>query len=458
MRFLKAQKFIPAILLVVAVMGCKPSAAQDKFLAIQEVKSKSGVTAWLVEDHALPIISMDFAFTGAGASGDPAAKQGLAQLVSNTLDEGAGDLDSQAFQKKLTDNSISLSFSATRDDFQGSLVTLSRRKDLAFDLTRLALTQPRFDAEAVGRMKAANITRLRSSLTDPEWMAARIMNDIAFAGHPYAQNSGGTLTTIPAITPEDLRHFATTRLARGNLLVTVTGDIAPAELAAAMDKIFGALPEKADLPQTADLALQGGGQTVLYEKDIPQTIISIMQPGIGRDSPDYHAYQVMNFIFGGSGFGSRLMEEVREKRGLTYGIYSGFYLLDHLKALSVSASTENKNAGEVLGLIRQEMEKIMNEPVSEQDLANAKSYLVGSMPLALTSSGKISGLMLGLRLDHLPIDYLDTVDEKINAVTIDDVRRMAEKYLKPGSLTTVLVGKPEGITPTKTVDTLPNVE
>lgn len=449
---------LSSFLLLVFITGCRTSEAKDKFLAIQEVKGKSGVTAWLVEDHALPIISMTFAFRGAGAAGDAADKQGLAQLASNTMDEGAGDIDSQTFQKTLTDNSISLSFSSGRDDFQGSLYTLTRTKDTAFHLLQLALTKPRFDPEAVGRMKAANITRLRSSLTDPDWMAARIMNDIAFAGHPYAQNSGGTLTSIPAITPEDLRNFVATRLARNNLVVTITGDIGAKELSKILDSVFGELPEKAALPAVADLNVQGGGQVALYNKDIPQTIISIMQPGIGRDNPDYHAYQVMNFIFGGSGFGSRLMVEVREKRGLTYGIYSGFYLLDHLKGLSISTSTENKNTGEILSITRQEMEKMMKEPVTDTELADAKSYLIGSMPLSLTSSGKISALMLSLRQDNLPIDYLDNVDDKINAVTKEDILRVAQKYLQPASLTTVLVGKPEGITPTKTVDTLPNVE
>jgi len=447
-----------AFVMLVFVTGCKDSVAKDRFLDIQEVKSKSGITAWLVEDHSLPIIAIRFAFRGAGAAGDPPDKQGLAQLASNTMDEGAADIDSQTFQKTLTDNSITLSFGSGRDNFSGTLRTLTRTKDTAFNLLQLALTKPRFDAEAVGRMKASNITRLRSSLTNPQWIAARIMNDVAFAGHPYAQNSGGTLTSLPTITPEDLRHFATTRLGRDNLVVAVTGDIDAKELSTMIDVVFGALPEKSSVADVADISIQGGGQTVFFEKDIPQTIIKIMQPGIGRDNPDYHTYQAMNFILGGSGFGSRLMEEVREKRGLSYGIYSGLYLLDHLKALSISTSTENKSAGDVLGLTRQEIEKIMKEPVSDTELTDAKSYLIGSMPLSLTSSGKISGLMLSLQLDRLPIDYLDTVDQKISAVTVSKVQNIAQKYLQPDNLTTVLVGKPEGTTPTKTVDTLPNVE
>lgn len=435
-----------------------PARAADKFLDIQEVTSAGGITAWLVENHDLPIIALQFAFKGAGASLETLDKQGLARMVSNTMDEGADDLDAQAFQKALADNSIELSFSASRDDYSASLKTLTRKKDLAFDLMRKALTKPRFDDEAIDRMRAANVARVRSSLSDPDWVAARVLNDAAFADHPYAMNSGGTLTTLKNITGEDMKKFAATRLGRDNLLVVAVGDISAADLAPVLDHIFGALPEKADIPGVPDIPVQNPGTTTLFEKDIPQAIIEIMQPGIGRDDPDFHTYQVMNFILGGSGFGSRLTEEVREKRGLTYGIFSQLYLLDHLKGLSVSTSTDNKNAAEALSLIRQEFEKMRSAPVTAQELADAKSYITGSMPLALSSTDDIAGMLLGLRLDHLPIDYLDTLKDKINAVTAADVQRVAQKLLQPDQLTIAVVGKPEGVTPTKTLETLPNAE
>ncbi len=437
-----------------------PARAAEKFLDIQEVTSPGGITAWLVENHDLPIIALEFAYKNAGSAHDPVDKQGLARMLSNTLDEGAGDLDSQAFQKALSDNSISLSFGASRDDFTGSLKTLTRKKNLAFDLLRKALAEPRFDQEAVDRMRAANEARIRSSLSDPDWIAARILNDTAFAGHPYALNSGGTLTTLQNITPDDLRKFKKDYFYWENLAVVVVGDITAADLKITLDQIFtdtGAFRSMVP-PQVKDITVQNGGQTVFYKKDIPQTMLEIMQPGIGRDDPDYHAYQVMNFILGGSGFGSRLTEEVREKRGLTYGIFSQFYLLDHLKGLSVSTSTDNKHAEEALSLIRQEFEKMRSAPITAQELADAKSYITGSMPLALSSTDGIAGMLLGLRLDHLPIDYLDTLKDKINAVTVADVQRVAQRLLQPDQLTIAVVGKPEGVTPTKTLETLPNAE
>lgn len=448
------------ILIAAAVLTlATPSwAASERFLEIKEVTSPGGIKAWLVEDHSVPVIAFNFAFAGAGTASEDAGKQGTTQLASNTMDEGAGDIDSQAFQKELADNSISLSYSAGRDDYYGSVKTLSREKDRAFNLLRLSLTAPRFDAEPVQRMKAANIARIRSSLSDPDWMAARIMNDRLYAGHPYARNSGGTISSIQAIEPADLHAFVKTRLGRDNLRVAVAGDITAAELEKALDTIFGTLPKTSTPSPLSDLTPQNTGTIALYKKDLPQTIIQIAGTGIQRSDPDWHAAQVMNFILGSSGFGSRLMEEIREKRGLTYGIYTSFNNLDHVATLNLGTSTRNDKVEEVLGLIRAEWVKMRDTQVSEKELNDAKAYLTGSMPLSLSSTDNIAGMMLGMQMDDLPSTYLDTVQDKINAVGLDDVTRVSKRLLNPDMLVTVLVGQPTGIKPTATIESLPNVE
>jgi zinc protease len=440
-----------------------PAAAPEtpgakKILDIAQVTSPGGISAWLVEDHSLPIISLRFGFRGAGAAGDPAAMQGLALMASNTLDEGAGDYDSQSFQKTLADNSIDLGFSASRDNFSGGVRTLARNRQLAFDLLRLALTKPRFDDEAVGRMRDANLSRIRSSLVDPEWVAARLMNDTAFEGHPYSFNSGGTLTTLAKITPDALRDFVRTRLTRDRLVVAVVGDISRDELAAMLDSVFGGLPQTADLPPVPDTEIKNGGAVVLHEMDIPQTIVEMAQPGIRRDDPQYQAAQVMNYILGGAGFGSRLMAEVREKRGLAYGIDTGLADLDHAPSIMVSSATKNETAGELLKLVDTEWKKMHDTDVTPKELDDAKAYLIGSVPMSLSSSTQISSLMLSLELEGLPADYLDRREKEIKALTIKDIRAVSERLLTPGRLTTVLVGKPEGVIPTRTVEKLPNVE
>ncbi|MEM7650928.1 MAG: pitrilysin family protein [Pseudomonadota bacterium] len=432
-------------------------ANEGSLLDIQEVTSEGGITAWLVEDDSIPVIAMNFGFKGAGTALDPESKQGLARMASNTMDEGAGSLNAQAFQKELQDLVISLSFGAGRDDFTGSLKTLTKNKDRAFELLHLAVTEPRFDKEAIDRMREANKSRIRSSLSDPGWMAARLLNDKAFAGHPYALNSGGTLSSLDRINASDLEKFHKDSLGKNNLVVSVAGDISAEELSQRLDEVFGDLSD-VELSELEDLEIQNQGAIYHYERDIPQSVIEIMQAGLSRSDPDFHTGQVMNFILGSSGFGSRLTEEIREKRGLTYGIYSYFYDLAHLQALAVSTSTTNANVLEMLSLIRAEFQKLIDAPITEKELSDAKSYLIGSLPLSLTSTQKISGLMNSLQLDGLPINYLDQREESIQATTIEDVQTLAQRLLAPESFITIIVGQPEGLEDLETVKTLPNVE
>lgn len=447
-------------LLTLLFLSVLPSLAQarERFVDIQEIKTPSGITAWLVQDHRVPVLSVDFAFRGAGSAVDPEGKQGLAQLLSNTLDEGAGDIDSKSFQEELRAKSIALSFSQSRDHFYGSLKTLTRNRDRAADLMALALTKPRFDAEAIERMRAANVSRIKSNMTDPEWMAARLMNDVAWHGHPYARNSGGTLTSLATLSAEDLRGAVKSRFAKDDLVVAIAGDIEAAEVPALLDRLFGGLPEKATLPPVPDTTVHGAGTVTVLNRDIPQSVVEILQPGIKRDSPDYDAAQVMNQILGGGGFGSRLMEEVREKRGLTYGIYSSFLDMDKAQGFAVSTSTENKNAGQILDLVRAEWKKMRDSDVTEKELSDARSYMIGAMPLALSSTDAISGLMLSLRLNGRPIDWLDGRKARIAAITAQDIRRAAKKLLDPEGFTVIIVGRPDGVMATNKPEKLPDVE
>lgn len=432
--------------------------AKSKFLDIQEVTSKGGIKAWLVEDHSLPIITMGYSFRGAGAKNEPANKQGLAQLASNTMDEGAGDIKSQEFQKALKDNSITLTFNAGRDHFGGALKTLTQNKDKAFDLLTLALTKPRFDLEPVKRMCSSNQSRLKTSLSNPNWLAARIKNDRIYEGHAYAMNSGGTLSSLESITPDDLRGFHKT-LGKNQLVISVAGDISAAELQQTLDDVFGSMPV-VETPEPIKTPTTNGGEIYLYKQNIPQTIIEITQPGVSRQDKDFYSAYLMNFILGQSGFGSRLMEEIREKRGLTYGVYSYFRQYEEADTLHVSTSTANKNVAEMLSLIHKEWNKMKEAPVTSKELSEAKSYLIGSLPLSLTSTGSIAGVMLSLQLDNLPIDYLDKRANEINAVEADDIHDIAKRILNTGKMTTIMVGNPESFIDNdiNIVSELPNVE
>ncbi len=450
-------KLAATLLALLAVLSAAPS-AHAEILDIKEVTSPGGIKAWLVEDHTIPVISLKLAFKDSGAVNDPADKQGLSRLLSNTLDEGAGSLDSKAFQQELTDLSISLSFSASRDDFYGEVKTLSANRDRAFELLGLALTQPRFDEDAVDRMREANLTRIRSDMTDPKWMAARLLNAHLFGDHPYAMNSGGTLSSFSRITSDDLRKKVKDELTRDRLVVSVAGDIGEHDLGTLLDKTFSSLPassvkldiDKASWPQAS--------QTVLYKKDIPQTVIQIAMPGIDIKDPDYFAAEIMNFVFGGAGFGSRLMESIREKRGLTYGVYSGMTDMNYAEIMAIHSSTKNETVDDLIELAMDEAARLRDSDISPQELGNARTYLIGSVPLDLTSTDRIAGYMLGFQMQGLPRNYLDIREKGLKSVTAADVRRVAGEMLRRDLMTVILVGSPTRVKPTVTVDTLPDVE
>lgn len=449
--------FFIAFLIVCAPVHAKDTSS-NKVLDIKEVTSKNGIKAWLVEDHSLPIIAVQFSFKGAGSIQDGEDKQGVAQLLSNTMDEGAGDLKSQDFQKALSDHSITLYFKSNRDNFGGQLKTLKRHREKAFELLKLALTSPRFDKEPVERMRQANISRIKSSMGDPNWINARVFNDVAFQGHPYALNSGGTLTTLKNITVDDLKNHKKNWLTKDRLVIGVTGDITKEELSIVLDNVFEGLPNTGKENLVKKFDLQNTGKAYIYNKDIPQTIISAALPSFDQNNPDYDALKVMNYIYGSGGFGSRLMAEAREKQGLTYGIYSSLIMQDYLSAVDISTSTKNKSAKEIIDIIKNEMKILNDKKISAQELQDAQSYITGSMPLSLTSTDKVSSILLSLQLDGRPINYLDGYVERINNVTIQDIQKVSKRVLNPDKLVTILVGKPENLNNSIKIESLPNVE
>jgi zinc protease len=449
------------VIILIALLiffGLSAQAAGDKFLPIKEMKTAGGLTVWTVEDNSLPVVVVKFSFLDSGSANDPDELQGLARLLSNTMDEGAGDLDSETFQKTLADNSITLTFNAARDTFGGRLKTLTRNQDKAFELLALAINAPRFDEEPVARMRDGNVTRIKSALSEPDWMAARLINDKAFQGHPYAKNSGGTLTSLGKITPADLRKFKETYLTQDRLMISAVGDIKPEKLGPALDKIFGKLPKTGPASAIKDSSTANRGKIYLFQQPIPQTMIQIMLPAFDRKDKDYYALQMMNYIYGGAGFGSRLMSTAREQKGLTYGIYSGVQDYRHADTLSITTSTKTESTAEMLKIVGDEMTKMQTEKVSDKELADAKSFIVGSMPLALDSTNAIADMVLNLREENLPIDYLDHFADYMRAVTSEDIQRVAKRVLKPEAMTTVLVGQPADIVGAEIVKELPNVQ
>jgi zinc protease len=414
---------------------------------IQKVVSPGGIEAWLIEDHRIPLMSLDVTFRG-GAALDPAGKDGLAIFTASLLDEGAGDLTAQAFQKEMADKSIALAYGADLDNFSVTLKTLTQFRDRAFELLTLSLTKPRFDADAVERVRNEIVTSISNNLSNPNWIARRKLAETVFAGHPYAHSPNGTIPSVRKIAVADMRRFVKDRFGRDQMLVTAAGDITPAELGPALDRIFAALPAKAAPFSVPRVTPQGEGQTVTIERQFPQTVITMAEPGITRNDPDWYAGQIVNYTLGGGGFQSRLMEDVRgagSKKGLSYGFSSAFVPYKEGGLVLAGGSTRNAAAAETLGIVKAEFAKMHESGITETELKDAKTYITGSFALTLTSTDRLAALLTQLRTQELGIDYLDRRDALINGVTLEDAKRVSARLLDPAKLTTVMVGMPQGL-------------
>lgn len=428
-------------------LGLAPLSSAHAFVG-ERVVSPGGIEAWLVESPDIPVISMDFSFAG-GTALDPEGKEGVADFVSVMLDEGAADMDSQAFQAALTSNSISIGFGAGREHFSGSLYALSEDRELAFSLLAKALQAPRFDPEPLERMRAVLQVQLQDSLKDPGSLASRAWWAAAFPDHPYGRPPSGTLETLPTITADDLHSFVDSRFARDNLIIGVVGDITAAELGPLLDSTFGGLPEHATPWELPDVEMAGRGEVLLVEVDLPQTIFLFGQPGPLSRSDDYHPVNVVNRVLGGGGFSSRLYHEIRELRGLTYGVSTWMYGLDHAGLIMGSTSTVNDRAGETLEILLAEWARMAAEGPDPDEVEESKLYINGSYPLNYDNTSSIASALRAYQELELPADYYHVRHERVNAVTPQIAVETAQQWFDVEDLLVVVVGSPVGITPTQ---------
>lgn len=412
-------------------------------IEIQDVTSPKGIKAWLVQDDSIPFVALDIQFKG-GASMDAEGKRGATNLMTALLEEGAGKRDSTQFAQAVEDLGARMSFDVDDDTLSVSFRALSENRDQAGDLLAMALTQPRFDESAVERVRAQVQAVIRSEATDPNSIAAKELARQAWGDHPYATSLNGTQESVAQLTRQDLVAAKNRILARDRVVVGAAGAISAEELGPLLDRILGGLPEQATapLPDKAELQLTGG--TTVIDWDSPQTVVSFAGPGIGIDDPDYFAAFVANHILGGGGFSSRLMTEVREKRGLTYGVGTALATGLFGQSWQGGMAGGNDTTAEAVDLIRQEWGG-MADGVTEKELTDAKTYLTGEYPLRFDGNGRIAAIMAGMQLIGFPIDYINTRNDKVEAVTAEDVARVAKRLLDPANLRFVLVGRPEGI-------------
>jgi zinc protease len=430
-------------------LGFSPSPskrAPRAAVEVQRVISPLGIEAWLVEEHSVPFLSLNFAFRG-GAKLDPRGREGLAELVSGLLNEGAGALDALAFQKATDDLAIRMAFDAGIDEFGGGLQTLTETAERAFELLALALTEPRFDADAIERVRGQLLASLERDAKNPNDIARRLWYRAAFGGHAYSRQPDGTIEGVRAIGRDDLVRFVAERLTREALVVGVAGDIDSATLGPLLDSVFGPHPETGPPFAVPEVEPAARGAVIVERIPQPQSVVLFGQRGLKRADPRFYTGYVMNQILGGGGFSSRLIEEVREKRGLAYGVFSYLSPLEHAALYLGGVATQNERVAESLAVIRTEFARMRDHGVSDEELADAKTFLTGSFPLRLDSNGEIANMLVGMQIADLGIDYLERRNGLIEAVTVEDIRTLAGELLDPDSFTVVVVGDPVGVEP-----------
>lgn len=435
-----------ALILLFASVWWVPTPA-TAFATVETIVTPKGFTVWYVREPAIPIISLSLSFQG-GSAFDPKGEEGLASFASSLFDEGAGELDSQAFQREIINRAIQLHVDAGLDEIVVDLQTLSAKRDDAFRLLGLALSKPRFDAEAVERIRAQILHVLLEGKNDPEKRSAEGWYRLAFADHPYGSPKDGTEDSIKAISGDDLKAFAKNRLARNNVVIGAAGDVAREEIARLVDLALGDLPAEASATSLPDATLPLAGALRIERLHVPQSVVAFGLTGLKRADPEFYAAYVMNYVLGGGGFTSRLYTEVRDKRGLAYSVYS---YLQPMRAAGLyvgGVATQNSRVAESIALVRAEITRMAREGVTPDELAAAKRHLTGAFALRFDTGGRIANMLVGMQVDQLGIDYFEKRNDYVNAVTVEDIARVAKRLLDPDKLLVMVAGDPVGLEPT----------
>ncbi|MCB1335131.1 MAG: insulinase family protein [Roseivivax sp.] len=423
-----------------ALLWALPARAEIK---IQEVTSPGGIKAWLVEEPSIPFTALEIRFKG-GASLDLPGKRGAVNLMTGLLEEGTGAMDARGFAEAVEGLAASFDYDAYDDSVAISARFLTENRDAAVDLLRASLVAPSFEQSAIDRVRGQVLSSIRSDETDPNAMAGRRFDEIAFGDHPYASSLNGTVESVTALTRQDMLDAHAGALARDRVYVGAAGDISAEQLGLLLDRLLGDLPATG-LPMPANVDVKMPGGTVVVPFDTPQSVAMFGHEGIDRHDPDFIPAYVLNTILGGGGFEARLMTEVREKRGLTYGVYSYLIPKDHAALYIGQVASANDRVAEAMAVIRDEWTKMARDGVTEAELTQAKTYLTGSYALRFDGNSAIADILVGMQLDDLTPDYVVHRNDMVNAVTEEDIRRVAARILKPEALTFVVVGKPEGV-------------
>lgn len=409
---------------------------------VQEVRTESDVTAWLVEEHALPLVSVRVLVRDAGSASDPQGKEGRASMVATLLTEGAGTMNAAAFNEALEAHAIRLRFSVDEDGLNATMNAVSEHAEKGIDLMAQALRTPRFDDAALARVRAQYLSSLSQLERDPGYLLSERWHSLLFAGHPYAQPEIGTAASIRRLQKADMKQYVSQHVARDKLLIAVVGDVSADQLREWLDRAFTPLPAKGIEHKLTDAVLPEKAQQEVVESDVPQTLVQFGLAGVPRNDPMFYDAYLMNILLGGSTLNSILGDEIREKHGFAYAISTQLEPMRHAALWSGGFATRNEKVGEALAVVRQTLDRFSREGPKADQLAEAKDYVTGSFVLGLDSNQAVANYLISMQLHELGKDYLEKRNQLMQQVTVDGVKAAADRILKLDRLQVVMVGKP----------------
>ncbi len=414
-----------------------------EFATIKQFTTPGGVSVWLVEEPSIPILSLRMAWE-AGSTNDPIGQEGLTNAMTYHMNEGAGDLDSQAFTKRMEELNMSFGCSSGNESTFCNASMLTDNAAESFDLIATAYAEPRFDEGPFERFLREQEVGLKTRETNPRYLAGRARNQAMYPDHPYARER--TAESLAALSRDAMRAQKDKLMVQDGMLVTAVGAISPAELAPMIDRAVASLPQSGQSAETDAVTLAPAVPApIVVDLPQPQSLVTFIAPAMKQSDPDFYTAVVLNYTFGGGGFESRLMKDLRVDKGLTYGVGTRVSGDEKIQTWNGGGQTKNESAGEFIAGVKSNMVRIVEEGITAEELADAKAYLTGSYPLGFDSNAKIAGNMMGVRLDGLPVDFFDKRNPMIEAVTLEDVNRVAKTYLDPSNFTFIVVGEPEGL-------------
>ena len=428
------------IILSIAFLYLSSTVFGAAYSPVQEILTPNNIKIWLVENPDTPVVAISYAFTNSGGVTDPEDKVGLNSVFSDMLNEGAGHMDDQQFQNALKNLGTTMVFESKKETFQGSVITLKKNIKPSLDLLHLALTKPTFPQKSLDRIKQIAIANLEAQKTKPSVMGQKALFREIFQEQPYGRFA--TPKSIGSITKKDLSNSLKKTLSLQNLKVVVVGNVTSSEISHLIDHVFKGIPQQPNKSSTIPSKPQYSGKTIHVEADIPQSIGLWVSKGLTWSEPKFLEAHILNYVLGdGGNMTSRLFKSVREERGLCYSISTDLGPTENFGMIIGNVASDTGKIAESFSLISEEWKHLREKGLTQGELDRAKTSIIGSLAVSITSSSKMANLLLGYRLAGYKSNYLETRTDRINKVTLESVNKLAKELFVPNAITKVIVGR-----------------